>query len=85
MTRILSLLAVSTVAILAGCEETNVERPAPATAPEYLNCKSVPEALSQADQVVRSPGSISANEKAFWYDRKGRLEKRAWECKKRGY
>ncbi len=80
-----TLIITSSLAILAGCEEFDNAPPkpttAPTTAPEFLRCRDVPVALSQADAIVRTPVSISSNEKAYWYDRQQRLVKRAWECK----
>lgn len=75
------LIVFSTLGILVGCEEMAVKSPEPTTPPEYLRCRDISPALSQADSIVRSPGMISASEKAYWYDRQQRLVKRAWECK----
>ncbi|MGR3759889.1 hypothetical protein ACUXV3_07110 [Roseobacteraceae bacterium NS-SX3] len=77
------VIAAIALAGVTACEELEapVER-TEATAPEYYPCKKVPEALAQADAFVRSPGSISSNEEAYWRDRQDRLIKRAWECKK---
>jgi len=77
-----TLMITSALAILAGCEEIENTPPEPTTAPEFLRCRDVPVALSQADAIVRTPGSISSNEKTYWYDRQQRLVKRAWECKR---
>ena len=72
-------------AILAGCEEFEGEQPPPpppeVTPPEYHSCKDLPQALAQADAVVRDPSRLSKNEQNYWFDRKDRLVKRAWECK----
>ncbi|MEW2911289.1 hypothetical protein [Leisingera sp. JC11] len=67
--------------LLSGCEEFEGEQAAEVTAPEYYPCRQVPQALAQADAVVRNPSRLSANEQNYWFDRKDRLVKRAWECK----
>jgi hypothetical protein len=81
MVRISWVLKVSTFVIISGCEAVTPP-PEPATAPEYLNCRSVPKALSVADAKVRSPGFSAPTEQAYWFDRRERLVKRAWDCKR---
>ncbi|WP_152610550.1 MULTISPECIES: hypothetical protein [unclassified Leisingera] len=67
--------------ILAGCEEFEGEQAPEVTPPEYYPCRELPQAIAQADAVVRNPDRLSANEQNYWFDRKDRLVKRAWECK----
>lgn len=76
-----TLAAVSVLGILVGCVHMDAARPEPTTAPEFMNCENVPNALAHADSIVRTPGYISSTELAFWKDRKERLVKRAWDCK----
>lgn len=68
-------------AILAGCEEFEGEAPPEVTPPEYYPCRELPKALAQADAVVRDSARLPASERNYWFDRKDRLVKRAWECK----
>ncbi|MBY6057807.1 hypothetical protein KUV26_06945 [Leisingera daeponensis] len=67
--------------ILTGCEEFEGEQAQEVTPPEYYPCRELPQAIAQADAVVRNPDRLSANEQNYWFDRKDRLVKRAWECK----
>ncbi len=75
------LAAAAAGLILSGCEEFEGEQAPEVTPPEYYPCKELPQAIAQADAVVRNPDRLSGNEQNYWFDRKDRLVKRAWECK----
>ena len=78
------LLCAASLTGLAACVEPAAEynaEEAP-TAPEFLSCESVPQALKQADYVVRQLGTNSSGVEAeYWQKRQERLIARAYECK----
>ncbi|MEX0302097.1 MAG: hypothetical protein AB3N24_06700 [Leisingera sp.] len=76
-----AVAAVAAATVLAGCQELEAERQPETTPPEYYPCRDLPAALAQADAVVRNPVTLTSNERNYWFDRKDRLIKRAWECK----
>ena len=77
-------LCAASLAGLTACVEPTAEYNADEapTAPEYLSCESVPQALKQADYVVRQLGTNSSSVEAeYWQKRQERLIARAYECK----